>query len=133
MLPVASSKTSALSVEFKDGLVKVTGDNFVFAVSKQTGAVTELSYSGKPIIATGSKVPFGNLTFNGYRSISNDRKGNQNSVIEAPKVTFEQDDDVIIRVSSTRASKTSSGSVAALMRTTPTARHRHSWAYGTRP
>ncbi len=98
-LMAAATKTSALSVEFKDGLVKVTGDNFVFAVSKQTGAVTELSYSGKPIIATGSKVPFGNLTFNGYRSISNDRKGNQNSVIEAPKVTFEQDDDVIIRVS----------------------------------
>jgi len=44
-------------------------------------------------------VPFGNLTFNGFRSISNDRRGNFKSDIIAPKVTLKQDDgDAIITV-----------------------------------
>ena len=86
----------ALKVEENAQQVSVKGDGFAFAVSKQSGAVTELSYNEKPIIVTGDKVPFGNLTFNGYRSISNDRKGNLRSTIESPKVTAEGAEDAII-------------------------------------
>ncbi len=86
----------ALKVEENAQQVSVKGDGFAFAVSKQSGAVTELSYNEKPIIVTGDKVPFGNLTFNGYRSISNDRKGNLRSTIESPKVTTEGAEDAII-------------------------------------
>jgi len=86
----------ALKVEENAQQVSVKGDGFAFAVSKQSGAVTELSYNGKPIIVTGDKIPFGNLTFNGFRSISNDRKGNLRSTIESPKVTAEGAEDAII-------------------------------------
>jgi len=86
----------ALKVEENAQQVSVKGNDFAFAVSKQSGAVTELSYNEKPIFVTGSKIPFGNLTFNGYRSISNDRKGNLRSTIESPKVTAEGAEDAII-------------------------------------
>ena len=89
----------ALKVEENAQQVSVKGDGFAFAVSKQSGAVTELSYNSKPIIVTGDKIPFGNLTFNGFRSISNDRRGNFKSDIVAPKVTLKQEDgDAIITV-----------------------------------
>ena len=84
-----------LTAEENSRQINVKGQNFTFAISKQTGAVTELTYSGKPIIVTGDKVPFGNLTFNGYRSISNDRRGNLSSKIVSPKVTMEQKEDSI--------------------------------------
>lgn len=45
---------------------------------------------------TGNNIPFGNLTFNGYRSISNDRKGNLKSSIETPNVMVEGSKDAVI-------------------------------------
>ena len=87
-----------LTAEENSRQINVKGQNFTFAISKQTGAVTELTYSGKPIIVTGDKVPFDNLTFNGYRSISNDRRGNLNSKILSPKVTMAQCGDSIVRI-----------------------------------
>ncbi|MBO7470698.1 MAG: DUF4981 domain-containing protein [Bacteroidaceae bacterium] len=95
----AAKASGALKVEENAQQISVKNDNFTFAVNKQNGAVTELSYNGKPIFATGNKVPFGNLTFNGFRSISNDRRGNFKSDIIAPKVTLKQEDgDAIITV-----------------------------------
>ena len=95
----AAKASGALKVEENAQQISVKNENFVFAVSKQSGAVTELSYNGKPIFVTGNKVPFGNLTFNGFRSISNDRRGNFKSDIIAPKVTLKQEDgDAIINV-----------------------------------
>ena len=88
----ARSTLSTFIAEENSQLIKGTGENFTFAISKQTGALTELTYNGKPIIVTGEKVPFGNLTFNGYRSINNDRRGNLGSKIVSPKVTMEQKD-----------------------------------------
>ena len=82
--------SSTFTAEESGQQIKGGGENFTFAISKQTGALTELTYNGKPIIVTGDKIPFGNLTFNGYRSISNDRKGNLGSKIGSPKVTLEQ-------------------------------------------
>ena len=95
-LMAAATTTGALTVEESNNQISVKNDGFAFAVNKQTGAVTELSYNGKPVIVTGDKVPFGNLTFNGYRSISNDRKGNLRSSMEAPKVTMEGSKDAVI-------------------------------------
>ena len=69
--------------------IKGSGENFTFAISKQTGALTELTYNGKPIIVDNA-LPQGSFTFNGYRSISNDRKGNLGSKIISPKVSLEQ-------------------------------------------
>ena len=85
-----------LKVEEKSQQIRVTAEGFAFAVSTQNGAVTELSYNGKPIIATGDKVPFGNLTFNGYRSISNDRRNNFRCDFSAPVTTLEQKDGMVI-------------------------------------
>ncbi|MBQ5937619.1 MAG: DUF4981 domain-containing protein [Bacteroidaceae bacterium] len=95
----AAKASGALKVEENAQQISVKNENFTFAVSKQSGAVTELSYNGKPIFVTGNTVSFGNLTFNGFRSISNDRRGNFKSDIIAPKVTLKQDDgDAIITV-----------------------------------
>jgi beta-galactosidase len=91
-LMAADTKPSTLGVNESATQINVKGEGFTFAVSKQTGAVTELSYNGKPIIVTGEKVPFGNLTFNGYRSISNDRRNNFKSDILSPEVTLKQED-----------------------------------------
>ena len=109
----AAKVGGALKVEENAQQVSVKGDGFAFAVSKQSGAVTELSYNGKSIIADPSKSPLkgetsslplregwgGSFTFNGFRSISNDRRGNFKSDIVAPRVTLKQEDgDAIITV-----------------------------------
>jgi len=99
-LMAAATATGALKVEESSNQINVKNDNFAFAVSKQNGAVTELSYFGKPIIVKGDKVPFGNLTFNGFRSISNDRRNNFKSDMVSPKVALQQEEGkAIITVS----------------------------------
>lgn len=95
-LMAAAKASGALKVEENAQQISVKNENFAFAVSKQSGAVTELSYNGKPIIVTGDKIPFGNLTFNGFRSISNDRRNNFKSEIQSPKVTLQQEEDAAI-------------------------------------
>ena len=92
----AAKASGALKVEENAQQISVKNEGFTFAVSKQSGAVTELSYNGKPIIVTGDKIPFGNLTFNGFRSISNDRRSNFKSEIQSPKVTLQQEEDAAI-------------------------------------
>ena len=93
---------NSFAAEENSQQIKGSGENFTFAISKQTGALTELTYNGKPIIVNPSKSPLkeetsslqkgwgGSLLFNGYRSISNDRRGNLNSKIVSPKVALEQ-------------------------------------------
>lgn len=92
----AVKTAGALKVEEAAGQISVKNDNFTFAISTQNGAVTELSYNGKPVIVSGDKVPFGNLTFNGFRSISNDRRGNFRCDFSAPQTTLEQEDGMVI-------------------------------------
>ena len=90
--------------------ISVKAKGFVFTVSKQSGAVTELSYNGKPIIADPSKSPLkgetsslplregwgGSFTFNGFRSISNDRRGNFKSDIVSPNVSLKKDENMVV-------------------------------------
>lgn len=93
--------SNGLAAEENSQQINVKGWNFTFAISKQTGAVTELTYNGKPIIVADAlplKGAGGSFTFNGYRSINNDRKGNLNSKIVSPKVTMAQYGDSIIRI-----------------------------------
>ncbi|MBO7120395.1 MAG: DUF4981 domain-containing protein [Bacteroidaceae bacterium] len=95
----AAKVGGALKVEENAQQISVRSEGFAFAVNKQSGEVTELSYNGKPIILTGEKIPFGNFTFNGFRSISNDRRNNFKSDVVAPKVTLKlEDGDAIINV-----------------------------------
>ncbi len=89
-ISAAATTAGTFSVK-EDNQICVTGESFTFAVSKQTGAVTELAYNGKPVIIAGDKMPFGNMTFNGYRSISNDRRNNFKSDIVSPMVTLRQE------------------------------------------
>ena len=51
--------------------INVSGKDWSFAINKQTGAVIDLTYGGKQMVAEGE-----NFLFNGYRSINNDRVGN---------------------------------------------------------
>ena len=67
-----ASGSGEIAVSESDGQVIVKGKDWTFAVSKSDGSVTELTYGGKSMLATGSK---GNFLFNGYRSINNDRCG----------------------------------------------------------
>ena len=54
--------------------INITGKNWSFGLNKQTGAVVDLTYDGKQMVAQGE-----NFLFNGYRSINNDRVGNLNA------------------------------------------------------
>ena len=51
-LMAAAKASGALKVEENALQISVKNEGFAFAVSKQSGAVTELSYNGKPIIVT---------------------------------------------------------------------------------
>lgn len=53
--------------------INVSGKTWSFGISKQTGAIVDLTYNGKQMVAQGD-----NFLFNGYRSINNDRIGNLN-------------------------------------------------------
>ena len=91
-LMTAARAAGALKVEESNNQISVKNDNFSFAVSKQTGAVTEFTYFGKPVIVAGDKVPFGNMTFNGFRSISNDRRYNFQSDFASLRVSLQQEE-----------------------------------------
>ena len=56
-----------------DDAIIFKGKDFSFGISKKTGAIIDLTYSGKQMVS-GEE----NFLFNGYRSINNDRVGNLN-------------------------------------------------------
>lgn len=89
----AKSSSNELNVSEDAAAIKASGKDWTFAVSKTTGAVTELTYGGKPMVAPGSE---GSFLFNGYRSISNDRHGNLNASIKTSSVTSERKDDSVV-------------------------------------
>ena len=88
--------TESLNVEEKGDLLRIKGEGFTFGVSKKTGAVVELTYGGKPVVVSGGKVPFGDFTFNGFRSISNDRHSNYRSDFSAPQMSLERADGTVV-------------------------------------
>ena len=68
--------------------INVSGKNWSFGISKKTGAVVDLTYGGKQMVAEGE-----NFLFNGYRSINNDRVGNLNAKREDVIVKLIQKDN----------------------------------------
>lgn len=67
---IDASALNVKAVETSDR-INVSGKDWSFAINKQTGAVLDLTYGGKQMVASGE-----NFLFNGYRSINNDRIGN---------------------------------------------------------
>jgi len=61
----------AFTARETDDAITIKGKDWSFGISKKTGAVTDLTYGGKQMVAEGE-----NFLFNGYRSINNDRMGN---------------------------------------------------------
>ena len=68
--------------------INVSGKDWSFGISKQTGAVVDLTYAGKQMVARDQ-----NFLFNGYRSINNDRLGNLNAKQEDVIVKLIQKDN----------------------------------------
>ncbi len=66
------SGNKVTSSETDDAII-FKGKDFSFGISKKTGAIIDLTYSGKQMVS-GEE----NFLFNGYRSINNDRVGNLN-------------------------------------------------------
>jgi len=68
--------------------INVSGKDWSFGINRQTGAVVDLTYAGKQMVAQGD-----NFLFNGYRSINNDRLGNLNAKQEDVIVKLIQKDN----------------------------------------
>lgn len=71
---ISNPSIENLKAEETSELINVFGKDWSFGINKQTGAVVDLTYGGKQMVAQG-----GNFLFNGYRSINNDRIGNLNA------------------------------------------------------
>ena len=69
--------------------INLSGKNWSFGISKQSGAVVDLTYDGKQMVGQGDE----NFLFNGYRSINNDRVGNLNAKRENVVVKLIQKDN----------------------------------------
>ncbi len=68
--------------------INVYGKDWSFGINRQTGAVVDLTYAGKQMVARDQ-----NFLFNGYRSINNDRLGNLNAKQEDVIVKLIQKDN----------------------------------------
>lgn len=69
----AEASAENIKAEETADRINVSGSGWSFGINKQTGAVVDLTYAGKQMVAQGE-----NFLFNGYRSINNDRTGNLN-------------------------------------------------------
>lgn len=68
-----SKSENLIAASETDDVITLKGKDFSFGISKKTGAIIDLTYSGKQMVS-GEE----NFLFNGYRSINNDRVGNLN-------------------------------------------------------
>lgn len=82
------SGNKVTSSETDDAII-FKGKDFSFGISKKTGAIIDLTYSGKQMVS-GEE----NFLFNGYRSINNDRVGNLNVKREGIYVKLIEKDGV---------------------------------------
>lgn len=82
------SGNKVTSSETDDAII-FKGKDFSFGISKKTGAIIDLTYSGKQMLS-GEE----NFLFNGYRSINNDRVGNLNVKREGIYVKLIEKDGV---------------------------------------
>ena len=77
------------------------GKDFSISFSKQSGALVQLTYAGKQMLAPQERALGGNFLFNGYRSISNDRRANLQTAIQTKEVQLgkvQKGDTVVVCV-----------------------------------
>ena len=103
--PVAESMrsdaTDPLATEEQNGTLIVRGKDFSISFSKQSGALVQLTYAGKQMLAPQERALGGNFLFNGYRSISNDRRANLQTAIQTKEVQLgkvQKGDTVVVCV-----------------------------------
>ena len=78
-----------VTVEEQGGSLAVQGKDFSVTFDKKSGSMTQLTYGGKQMLASTERSLGGSFLFNGYRSISNDRRGNLNVNLQTKEVTHE--------------------------------------------
>ena len=90
--PAAQSETAvptqAISVDEAGDLLNVQGKDFLLTFNKKEGALQQIVYGGKAMLASPQRSLGGNFLFNGYRSISNDKRGNPNATIQTKDVVY---------------------------------------------
>ena len=100
--PAARAASQPLAVQEQDGMLLVQGKDFTATFSKGDGALAQLTYAGKQMLAPQERALGGNFLFNGYRSISNDRRGNLRMAIQTKDVQYtmpQKGDTVVVCVS----------------------------------
>ncbi len=100
--PASRGASQPLTVEERDGMLLVQGKDFAATFSKGNGALTQLTYAGKQMLAPQERALGGNFLFNAYRSISNDRRGNLGMAIQTKDVQYtmpQKGDTVVVCVS----------------------------------
>ncbi|MGN1256870.1 MAG: beta-galactosidase domain 4-containing protein, partial [Bacteroidaceae bacterium] len=93
--------TQALKSEERDGMLTISGKDFSATFNKKNGSLAQLTYAGKNILAEQERALGGSFLFNGYRSISNDRRSNLGMKIETKDVNIsapQQNDTVVVCV-----------------------------------
>ena len=96
-----SDATDPLATEEQNGTLIVRGKDFSISFSKQSGALVQLTYAGKQMLAPQERALGGNFLFNGYRSISNDRRANLQTAIQTKEVQLgkvQKGDTVVVCV-----------------------------------
>lgn len=96
-----SDTTNPLATEEQNGTLVVRGKDFSVSFSKQSGALVQLTYAGKQMLAPQERALGGNFLFNGYRSISNDRRANLQTAIQTKEVQLgkvQKGDTVVVCV-----------------------------------
>lgn len=84
--PMELAAAQPLTAEDKDGKLLIQGKEFAVSFDKKSGALSQITYSGKNMLAPQERALGGSFLFNGYRSISNDRRGNLGTAIQTKDV-----------------------------------------------
>ncbi|MDR1223570.1 MAG: DUF4981 domain-containing protein [Tannerella sp.] len=83
--PVKTEDAGSLNISKQEDGITVSGKGFSVTFNSQEGTVSSLKYDGKELIHNGK-----GLTFNWYRSVANDKYGDQNCYPTSQKVqTFD--------------------------------------------
>ena len=99
--PMELAAAQPLTAEDKDGKLLIQGKEFAVSFDKKSGALSQITYSGKNMLAPQERALGGSFLFNGYRSISNDRRGNLGTAIQTKDVQLnktQKGDTVVVCV-----------------------------------
>lgn len=83
----AAPVAGGIKVDEAGGTLTVQGKDFSVSFDGKTGSMASLTYSGKQMLAAPERALGGSFLFNGYRSISNDRRGILGTSIQTKGMT----------------------------------------------